>query len=139
MSVDTLSLFSKEILMLFQKLPLNGFDLLRQKLNPLKERGVYAIEISSTDAEELLNYVSKHKNIGPLVEVIHFYRLPDEWISKFDEMVRDESFFDAVHTHSIQDTFVICSWIYAGENAAKQLRKEEDIGITWCAIEARQP
>lgn len=136
--MSNLAHLSSSLLHVFQSLPKRGFDAIRVKCNPDARRGVYAFEVSSEEVEQLLDYVHHQRNISPLVEAMTFYPIDNDWVVRFDEQVKDERFVDALHTHVMSDTVLLCARVYAGANATKVLREEEDVGVTWCAVNTVQ-
>ena len=125
---------SQKILSYFAHVSRDGITHIKTSLNAKKERGVYAIEVSSLEANQLCDSINETKNIGLLVDCTRFYTIHSERATQITKSINDDTFVNALNTQRIEDTFLVCVWLYSGENAQQCLRTEEDFGLAWCAV-----
>ena len=131
MSIDQLT---SRIVSYFQNLPSQGFYRLRKALNQKDARGVYVFESSVDDTKRLESAVREENSLAPIIEKLRFYEASSDRALQIGEHIADPMFADAINTHSVSETVILCAWIYNGDDAATHVREADDFGVTWAAV-----
>ena len=120
---------SASVLHVFELLP--NVKSVIDEHNAKRERGVYVIEMSTDEAEKVMERVERDKNASALVKCIRFYKVDSERVRTIEKSLDDGVFADAMHTHKAATTLVLVVWLYAGGNATEKVREREDFGVVW--------
>ena len=131
---DALNDACKRILSYFGKLPSQGFLRLKGARNRNNVRGVYVFECSLNETMELEQKVSQEHSLTPIIEHLRFYECGSSRSIQIEEQVNEPAFVDAVNTHNVNETIIVCAWIYNGIDANESARESEDFGVVWAAV-----
>jgi hypothetical protein len=115
-------------------MPTTGIAKIKSLRNPSNLRGVYVVEISSHEAQKIVDVVKEKKNASVIVDCIRFYDFTHARALTILDKIDDDHFGNALHTHNLKDQLLLCTWIYNGNNATETIRQKEDFGVCWAVV-----
>ena len=114
-----------------------GMSRVREMHNAKAEkRVVYVLELSSTQATDVLTCVRKTGNIGALVDCLRAIEVApgSSAYDRLADAVSDPAFRDACIRHDPQSSLVVCAWVYTGDPVDVVGRTAEDFGVHWAVV-----
>lgn len=116
----------RNVLSLFEHLPVPGLQKIVQRLNPAKEKGTYLIQTGINDLNEKIGTVLATKQLDEIVNLIEFVPLGHQRSETLVKTCKDEQYQEALERSSPATHMVLCVWTYTQDPTPDQ-----EYGCNW--------
>lgn len=119
----------RNVLSLFEHLPVPGLLKIVERLNPSHEKGTYLIQTGINDLDRKIGIVLATKQLDEIVSLIEFVPLEHQRSETLVKTCKDKQYEEALERSSPTTHMVLCLWTYTQDPTPDQ-----EYGCNWGII-----